>query len=230
MELINSDEASQILQVSKRRLNQMTHDGLIRARSVRGTNMYDPNEVYQLKEIRESNTTLINVAARAARAEMTAYRLERKVTQLLNIIGADIPSADIEPSAVVALHLKVEQELELSDLPTVNTIMYWAQVFQSLSEEYFHVVAQEFGTEEPWTSYLSLSNQLLQSVQRKRLKNDLEFSTALDFLEMARRGMRQTMFFYVRSTSNKRIAYKLFPETLGDVHEDVLAMVSMIVD
>jgi hypothetical protein len=230
MELIDSDEAAQILQVNKSRLHQLTRDGFIRAQLVKGANMYDPNEVHQLKDLRDEGTTLVDVAAMATRAQMIAYRLERRVTQLLNIIGADIPSADISPEAVSALHLQVEHALTTTTIPTVNDLMHWGQIFQSLSEEYFHIAAQEFETNEPWLPYLDLSNRLLRTVQRKRVKNDLEFSTAYNYLEMARRNMRQTMFFYVRSTSNKRIAHRAFPESLGDIHEDILSMVSLAAD
>lgn len=230
MELISSEEAAEILGVNRRQVTQLTRDGLLRSKLVGNANMYDPNEVHQLREIRASSLTLAEVAARAARAEMTAYRLERQVSQLLDVIGANIPSADIQKDAVVALHLKVEDALKDKGIPTVEDLMYWAQTFQSLSEEYFHVVAKEFETEEPWTPYLNLSNQLLRKTPYARLKTDLELSTAHNFLEMARRGMRQVMFFYVRTTSNKRIAHRLFPESLNDVHEDVLAMVSLIAD
>lgn len=203
---------------------------MLRSKLVGQSNMFDPNEVHQLKKIRESKLSLAEVAARAARAEMTAYRLERQVTQLLNVIGADISSIDLTPDAVVALHLKVEDELASTGLPTIETTMFWAQTFQSLSEEYFHVVAHQFDTEEPWAKYLELSNKLLGKTPFAKLKNDLELNTAYNYLEMARRGLRQVMFFYVRSTANKRIAYKLFPEALGDVHEDIMALVSLIAD
>ncbi len=230
MELISSEEAASILGVTRRQVTQLTRDGLLRAKLVGNANMYDPSEVHQLKEIRASNLTLPEVAARAARAEMTAYRLERQVSQLLDVIGANIPSADLDKDAVIALHLKVEDELKAASVPTVADLMFWAQTFQSLSEEYFHVVAKELSTEEPWASYLQLSNQLLKRMPQKFLKSDLELSTAYNYLEMTRRGLRQVMFFYVRATANKRLAYRLFPESLGDVHEDVLAMVSMIAD
>lgn len=230
MELIDSDEAAQILQVNKSRLHQLTRDGIIRAQLVKGANFYDPSAVHALKDIRDKGTTLADVAAIATEARMTTRRLERQMSQLLSVIGADIPSADISPEAVVAMGLKVEDALKTITVPTIDELIQWAQVFQSLSEEYFHVAAQEFETSEPWVPFLSLSNLLLKNAERKRAKNSLEFSTAFDFLEMARRVMRQTMFFYVRSTSNKRIAHRVFPETLGDIHEDILGMVSRIAD
>jgi hypothetical protein len=230
MQLISSEEAAEILGVDRRRVTQLTNEGLLRSKLVGNANMYDPSEVHQLKQIRESNLSLAEVAARAARAEMTAYRLERQVTKLLNVIGADIPSADIGKEAVVALHLKVEDELSETRTPDISDIMSWAQTFYSLSEEYFLVVAREFETEEPWARYLELSNKLLRKTPYEKLRSDIEFSTAYNYLEMARRAMRQTMFFYVRTTSNKRMAHRLFPESLNDIHEDVLSMVSLLVD
>lgn len=208
----------------------MTHEGLLRSRLVGNANLYDPNEVHQLKEIRASNLSFTEVAARAARAEMAAYRLERQVNQLLSVIGANIPSADIRKDAVVALHTRVQDEVSSKRIAGVEDLMFWAQTFQSLSEEYFHVVAKEFETEEPWVPYLELSNNLLRHAPYDQLRNDLELSTAYNFLEMARRGMRQVMFFYVRTTANKRIAHRLFPESLNDVHEGVLSMISVIAD
>ncbi len=158
MQSIGSDEAAEILGVTRRRLNAMTGEGLLRAKLVGNANVYDPNEVYQLKKIREEGMSLPEIAARAARAEMTAYRLERQVTQLLSVIGADIPSADLSPEAVVALHLKVEDASKLMGPADLDDIMFWARTFQSLSEQYFHVVAKQFDTHEPWRPYIELSN------------------------------------------------------------------------
>lgn len=230
MELISSEEAAEILGVDRRQVTRLTKDGMLRAKLISGANMYDPNEVLQLREIRSTNLSLVEVAARAARAEMTAYRLEQQVSKLLDVIGANIPSADVRKDAVVALHLRVEDELKNKSPVTVGDLMFWAQTFQSLSEEYFHVVAKEFETEAPWKPYLDLSNLLLQKTPHARMRTDLELSTAHNYLELARRGMRQVMFFYVNTTSNKRIAHRLFPESLKDVHEDVLSMVSFIAD
>lgn len=230
MQLITSEEAAQILGVNKYSVTRMTREGLLRARLAGNANMYDPNEVHQLKELRESNITFTEVAARAARAEMAANRLERQVTQLLSVIGADIPTLDTAPEAVVALHLKVQDAVTEATIPSVEEVMSWAQTFQALSEEYFHVVAKQFQTDDPWQPYLELSNRLIRSIPHPTLRNDLELSIAYNYLEMARRTMRQTMFFYVCTTSNKRIAHRRFPESLADVHEDVLAMVSLIVD
>jgi DNA-binding transcriptional MerR regulator len=230
MELISSEEAAEILGVTSHRLVQLTREGMLRSKLVSGANKYDPNEVHKLKQIREANLSLAEVAARAARAEMTAYRLERVVTQLLSVIGADLPSADITPEAVVSLHLKVEDAIKTIRTLNVEDVMFWAQTFQSLSEEYFHVVAKEFETEEPWVKYLELSSKLLKLSPFAKLRNDLELHTAYNFLEMSRRSMRQTMFFYVRTTSGKRLAYKLFPEALNDLHADVMSMVSLIAD
>lgn len=230
MQLITSEEAAEILGVDKSSVTRMTRDGLLRAKLAGNANMYDPSEVHQLKTIRETNLSLAEVAARAARAEMAAYRLERQVTQLLSVIGADIPSLDVTPEAVVSLHLRVQDAVQLTGVPSVDDVMSWAQTFQALSEEYFHVVADQFHTDEPWAPYLELSSKLIRDIPHVKLRNDLELNIAYNYLEMARRTMRQTMFFYVRTTSNKRIAYRLFPEALADVHEDVLAMVSVIAD
>lgn len=208
----------------------MTLEGLLRAKLVGNANMYDPNEVHQLKKIREEGMSIPEIAARAARAEMTAYRLERQVTQLLSVIGADIPSADLAPEAVVALHLKIEDAAKSADFADVGDIMFWARTFQSLSEQYFHVVSKQFETEEPWRPYLELSNKLLKGAPFAALKTDVELAIAYNYLELARRNLRQVMFFYVRATSNKRIAHRLFPESVGDFHEDVMSMVSVIVD
>lgn len=230
MQLISSEEAAEVLGVTKSHLHKLTREGMLRARLYGNANMYDPSEVHQLKSIRESDLSLTVVAARAARAEMTAYRLERQVEQLLSVIGADNPSVSVSPEAVVALHLKVEDELQSTRPATVDELMFWAQTFQAMSEEYFHVVASQFETDEPWVKYLQLSNKLLRDAPFSKLRNDLELHTAYNFLEMARRSMRQTMFFYVQTTSNKRIAHRLFPESLNDVHEDVMSLVSLIVD
>lgn len=230
MDLMGYREAAQVLGISADTIRVYVRDGLLRSYGGSRIIQLDPNEVYKLRELREAKLTFVEVAFQAAKAEMTAYRLERQVSQLLSIIGADIPSASLEPEAVRALHVRVEETLNQRVLADINEVMFWAQTFQSLSEEFFHVVAEEMVTNTPWKKYLELSNKLLRGMSSANLQNDLELRTAYNYLEMARRSMRQAMFFYVRTTSGKKIANRLFPEALGDVHEDVLTMVSLIAD
>lgn len=230
MDLITSEQAAEILGVTTGRVRQMLRDGYLRSRLVGQAYMYDPNEVHQLKEIRKTGVTLVEIAARASRAEMIAYRLERQVTQLLNVIGADIPSVDLRQEAVVALHLKVEDASKSTRIPSIDELLEWAQVFQGLNEQYFHEVEQEFLTDEPWKPYIKLSNNLAKSMPQERLRKDLELNTAYNYLEMSRKHLRQVVFFYVRTTSNKRIAYRVIPEAANDFHEDVFNLLSVIVD
>lgn len=230
MDLISSEEAAKILGVTKSHLHYMTRDGYLRSHLVGQAYQYDPSEVYKLKELRETDITLVEIAARASRAEMIAYRLERQVSRLLNIIGADIPSVDLRKEAVVALHLKVEDACESPVVPSIEDLLEWAQTFQSFNEQYFHEVEREFLTDEPWKPYIKLSNKLAKSMPHEKLRKDLELSTAYNYLEMSRKNLRQVIFCYVRTTSNKRIAYRVIPEAANDFHEDVLSLLSVIVD
>ncbi len=230
MELITSNESAELLGVSCRRVNDLARDGYIRAKVVRGINMFDPNDVMQLKEIRDKGVTLVEAVTKATRAEMKASRVERRQDQILNVIGADIPAVDLTPEAVVALHTKVEDALTSSTLPSLEEILGWARTFQSLGEEYFHVVSEQYLTEEPWRPYIDLGNKLHREMPVKQLKTDIELHLAYNLLHMAKRNMRQMMFFYVCTTSGKRLAQQLFPESHGDVHQDIMAMVAAIVD
>lgn len=230
MDLISSEEAAKILGVTKNYLHHMSRDGYLRSHLVGQSYLYDPNEVHELKEVRKNGITLAEVAARASRAEMIAYRLERQMSRLLNIIGADIPSVDLRPEAVVALHLKIEDASTCTRIPSIEELLEWAHIFQSLNEQYFHEIEREFLTDEPWKLYIKLSNNLAKNMPFDKLRNDLELTTAYNYLEMSRKHLRQVIFCYVRTTSNKRIAYRVIPEAANDFHEDVMSLLSVIVD
>lgn len=214
-----------MLGVTKRHLSRMTKDNLIRAQRQGSANFYDPSEVFLLKEIRASNTTLVEVATRAARAEMVAYRIERKQEQLLSILGVDLPDVDLSKDAVVALHLRAQDELESTRKLKCDDIMFWARTFQSLNEEYFHEVARQFLTDRPWARYYNLSNKLRKEKPVKKLQRDLALHNAYTCLAISTNSMRQGMWFYVCSTAGKRLADKRFPEARADVHEDIMHLV-----
>jgi len=230
MDCITSEEAAEILGISKRQLHRLTREGHLKARLKGKAYVYDPNGVYALKDIRESGMTLIEAVARATRAELTANRLERQFNQLCSILGVNVLSADTTPEAVVALHRRVQDALSCAAEPSLGDVMFWAKTFLSISEEYLHVVSKQFLTDKPWSCYVELSNKLIQLTQWKLVKQDPELNIAYKLLDLGRRGFRQALFSYALSTSNRRLAYKLVPEALGDVHEDVLMMASLIVD
>ena len=229
MDLIDSEEAAKILGLSRARLLAITREGQIRAYPSGKAYLYDPNEVHQLKDLRKSNVTFVEVAAAATRSELAALRLEKKLDMLCSMLGANIPCADVSVDAVVALHLKVQDTYNLSGVvPTLGDVIHWAKIFQSLSEQYFHVVSSQFLTDEPWAPYIDLVNKMISTAPWKHINRDVELRFAYDLLDLGRRTMRQTAFFYVCRTANKRLAHQMFPESLGDVHEDVLAMLAVI--
>lgn len=226
MELITAKEAADIIGVGPRQLSALARQGFIRTQHKKGdrrTPYYDPNEIVAYADMKQKGITFAEIAAMAQQNRARVTRLERVVNRLLGVIGADTPTLKLDRQSVISMHLTVEDALELP-VYTSKEVLDWSKIFYSIGEEYFEEVANIFNTPEPWKPYLELAKRMAKKAPFRQMEVDIEVKATYNYLKLATRFVRQAAFFYVRGKSGSREAYRTFPESTGDPHEDILSI------
>jgi hypothetical protein len=226
-ERITAKEAARMLGVTTRMVRYWTRKGIIRpfkpGGSVSAVPMYLRTEIDALLEARSKKVDLQTVATMARQAHVSSRQLERTVSRLLEIIGANIPMLSLKEENVHALYLQVEDALEQDYQPPADEVLEWARIFYAVGEEYLGLIEEVVEDEEPWAKLLELSNSLSVRAPRDLFSGDKELEAAYGYLEMARRNMRNVAYFYIRNRHGSRAASGAFPGT-GDITEEVIAL------
>lgn len=216
---LTQDEAAQILGVSTRRFRQLVEGRWIR-RVSRG--QYDANQVHQLKRLREKSVGFTEVAMQSQRADMSSRQTERVVRQLLAALDVGYSLISLEKEDVEALHMRVEDELELYYQMSIEEVTQWTHTFNSMGEEYFEAVEMHLGVSEPWLIYWQLLVKMLREAPRERLRKEKYLELAYSCLHKAREHFDRIAYFYAVERHGKVRALTAFKAAKGDAHDDIV--------
>lgn len=215
-----------MLGVGVRRLRPITATGQLKTYP---GNQYRLEDVAVLADLRKRELDLPTVSAMAMQASLASKKLERLVSQLLLVVGADIPQLDLSPGAVRSMCIEANAALlEPAIYWSSQRVFEWARIFYAAGEEFFEAINLHVGLEDPWRPFVDLSKHILTQAPERLAGQDLEVRAAYQYLDMARRTMRQAAFFYVQGRHGKRKALKLFSESRQDVHEELAALAATI--
>lgn len=224
MEMLTRSEAARMLELSVRQFQRVVKAGHL----IKHGKQYDANEVAELKEIRSKNWTLTEVVIRAQQAHMTAFRAERELRLIKDIVGFNLPYLGLDPDAVKALHTTVENLSLIQHLFSAKEIISWSRIFLAIGEEYFEAVTLHMKIREPWWMYIELGEVMAKTTTPERMRMDLELKMAYDYLTAARPQLRTVAFSRDAQTYGKRHALKMFPEMKGKDHQHVLDIMTAL--
>ena len=233
MPLITATQAAEKLGVSKRQLHADVRNGLLRQRFPTGAStspnipLYDSNEIEQLIEIKKKGLSLPRVAMMAQKAYLTALSVERSLQQIKDIVGIDLQLPDLSEEGVVALHDQATQALQSKHVITPKAVRRWAKTFYVLGPAYFMALEQYLGLEDPWVTYYNLATRIFQEMPVAEIRASSELVAIYGTFQTSYIVMQQSMFFYAQMRYGKRVAYKLFPDATGDMHEEMLALTAV---
>lgn len=227
-DLLTAQQVAGMLGVTTDMVQKLVRQGLLKPQyqgtSLVAPRLYRETDVAALVEAREAKLDLPTVAAIARQAYTASRSLERVVKQLLELLGADVPLLKLGKDDVLSLCAKVDDALEQEFPPEAREVLDWAKIFYAIGEEYFELVASQLGDEEPWKRFLDLGQKLSREAPRKSFMIDKELEAAYGYLEVARRNLRNSSFFYIRNRHGRKTASDLFPEVKGDKHEDIITL------
>jgi hypothetical protein len=225
--LITLKQAADLLCCTTQHVYVFVRQGLLRPQYPEGKSLTEgqhffEEEVSALVEAKAMGSDMPTVAAMARQAFVSSRMLERTVEQLLEVLGAKIPRLPPDKDSVLALYIQAEDALHSSELPSAKEVLDWARVFYGLHEDYLALVTVYVGTDEPWRIFMDLAQKLYNEAPVGTADKELE--AAYGYLAVSVRNARNVAYFYVRHRLGRIVASDVFPNTTGDVHEEIIAL------
>ncbi len=218
--LLSLEETAKLLGVATKTVLMMVRRGQLHPTYLRSRGTYfHPADVAIVTRLKEQEYNLLDVAGLALRALVLAQRNERRLNQISDLLGLNVPLLPTEEASVIELYgkardLLVEEErvLETAD------VFYWANVFYAFDEAYLRLVKQACATLQPWEPFLSLAQALCEGVPREVLRLQPELAEAYAYLEVGRRHLRVVVYCYFRSVEGPDTANRAFTDI--DLNDD----------
>jgi len=221
--LLTADEAAKILGTYAARVHQYTQEGVLRARyeGNRNRRLFRSEEVYALKEAKESGLDLPTLCTRALQAYALSHALEQRLERVEAVLGLDVPILSYDEESVMAEYLRA-QDLAANPIQEPVAITDFIKALLGIHEEFLELVQRYTHDQEPWKIFLLAARHLRENCPVARMLADDEMSSAQLELQVARRVFSRTAFIFVCSRNGKQAAHTTFPETEPDIHERIL--------
>lgn len=157
-----------------------------------------------------SGITLVKAHATALQALAKVAQLERKMADMLVVLGVDHEFQPLTEELVIEKHQRVLDQLRRPQKDvTAAELMQWARFYFTLDEGFFLFATAVLGTKEPWLPFMRLGVALLT----ERNQGDLEKSAAFEFLSAAIRSARCAAYLVCRGRYGEGKANLAFPDT-----------------
>lgn len=225
-DLITAKEAAESLGVSTAMIHKMTTRGLLSPIDFgkKRIKYFRRTEVAAVASLRLTRLDLATVANAAIRALALAQMNERRLEEISAVLGFQAMPLNLEEQEVVALFIRVQDALDKEGPPSAEEVRGWAKLFLQITEEYFRVVALHTASAEPWKPFMLLGEKLAEEAPRKQFATDPALASSYSFLEVARRHLRHTAYFYLRNGQGAPTANKRLPNVEGGIDELMIGL------
>ena len=224
--LLTRIETARALNVPAKAISRLIEKGVLEPAKVEGTKQwFYISDISAAAEALEQKLDIVSLAHTALKAYAVATRTERKLDQVLQLLGVRDKPIRLSKTAMMGLYYRCRDILrsDLSDL-SVETLMSWAKDLLGIGEEYLILLAFYTKNREPWAPILWAAQRMMESASGAKEK---ELQSAYAYLDFARRCFRQTAYFYCRFQVGREEADLRFPEAKGNVHETLASLVML---
>lgn len=213
-ELVSWAQAAKMLRVGVQTVAKISNQGMLTPVWKGRKRFFHRVDVVALMQIFNGKTDFASVANLAMRAFLRAEQCEKKLTELLDILGFTSVPLDITEKGVTSLYAQaLALREEQSPVFIAAEIYMFAKRVLATTEEYFTLVEKITKDAEPWRAFLDACQQLLELAPREAMRLDHELTAAYGFLEAARKHIRCVAYFYVRRSHGAKAARDAF---IGD--------------
>ena len=227
---IDLNEASSILSVTKGQVSRYIRQGMLRpyypkGRRLNAPVLLDKEEVSALAEVREKHGFDVrSVALQATQALAASRQMERRVERLERALGGKFKSLPLDEEGAISVYSRAleEQQFPRSD---IDGVMYWAEIFIAMGEEFLDVLEAYTEDEACWKVFTDLGQSMALSAPHEQLVYDVELKAAYGYLDVGRRNLRNVAFLYTRSRFGSRVANEKF-NSIEECHEQILAILA----
>ena len=214
-DIVTIEEAARILGVCHRMVHKLVRDRLLHPVPLPGPNKlkkyFRLADVAAYAETQTKKISLADVATMADRAYAVSCGNEKRITNLMRVLGLDSKVLETTEEAVVSLVLRMEDTTLSPPVPKAKDVMEWARTFLAVNEGYLNLVASYTASEEPWAPFMHLAQVLSEGMPTDALVADKELEEAYGYLEAGRRNLRHVGYFYIRERHGSKKADMLFP-------------------
>jgi len=209
--LITPDQAAKFLGVGRPQVYRYQREGLLTAHQGDGEFhlLFDRHEVAALAKVRESKPTILELQKTLLSTLTRCGALEHRLDLLERVICVRNPNLGNKKSEVEELMERICDALK--EPPTdILQILDWCSIFLGVKEEYLHLVQTYTDNPEPWAPFLLLAERM--DDRRPSSFDDEDLLGAYLHLTVARRALRQTVFFYLMERRTPAYAQEVIPE------------------
>lgn len=223
---VSKADAAQLLGVSLSTLTVFTKKGIL-SPAIEGERSspktrYLLSDISSVLEALNKKWNLVSIGHTALRAYVTAKRAERKVNELLTMMGLHERELPTDEESVQALYIQAQDDLKKTAF-SAEEVLFWSRVFLKIGEEYFSLVETYTGSTEPWRYFLLLGQHL--ATQKGGVSPaDIERQAAYRYLTYARQNMRSAAYFSIREKYGHRKAAQVIPDGSGTVDDLLLRL------
>lgn len=211
-ELVTKEAAAQMLQVCLSVLDRFCKQGILSPvylAKKRGRH-FKVHEVAALAEVRAAKLNFASVAAMATRAFVIAKANEKRLEELLHLVGLKRKFLGTTVEEVGSLYEQASHLSARDGFPTIPELEEWALTLHSIDEAYLLLVQTHTASREPWKVFLDLASKW---ANERHLSGDNELPDlrrAYDMLEASRRNLRAVAYMLCRRQEGAALTNQLF--------------------
>jgi len=157
---------------------------------------------------------------------MACQRIERRLNEVLKLIGARFNPLKDDRKSVETLHARMEQ---LMQTPTehlaAEDVFKWARLLMRIDAPYLQAIKDVLGENEPWDIPVHFGQHLLTHAPVSTFHVDINLAGAYGYLNYAQEQLVRVAYMTARKLYGPVIANRKFPEVQGDVNEAILALI-----
>lgn len=203
---LTSRETAEVLKVSVEMIHVYDRRQLLEAyypEGRRAGKRFLAEDVYVLAELRSEHKGdfLRRLPQIAMRAAVASRRVEKRLDELMYLLGMNDVALSLEKEDIVMLHIQAESILQRRTQSHKSDAMSWAKKLLAINEEYLELVKLHLGDDYPWKPYLDLAAFLSGRTEGR----------TRSYVEHARANVRNVAYFYERSFRGPREAERMFP-------------------
>ena len=210
-DMLTPGAAAKLLKVTTRTLNNYVSQGLLQAVYEQRRCFFRRADVIALAEVFNEGNDLAAVATTAIRALIRAEQCEKRLNELLSLLGfTTVSLVTTEPGILELYHRAIRMHSNEEPIVIAAQVFQFAKELLAFNEEYLRLVEHHTGDDEPWRVYLVACEKLTALTPFDRMVHDLELSTAYSYVVAARRHIRSVAYFYVRARHGAAVADEAF--------------------
>lgn len=231
--LFTKGQVARTLMLPVKAINQMISQGILQPVTPEGKKpMFHASDIAAVLSVIEDKVHLSKIWNHTLVAYERSARNERKIEEIVSLLGASEKTLPLEQEAIEKLFDKISKLLG-KDLHFLSAeeILEWARTFLAMDQHYLVTAAHFLQTKEPWHLPLLFGHRMLEHAPRDLYATRKDLEHVYSYFEWAFRSFKHEAYFYCRVlTGSAKSANLKFPDARdGNVTRAITKLIRMAV-